>query len=224
MKTAVILASGPSLNEADVALVKESGLFTVAVSDAWRLAPWANVLLSQDIFWWQTYPEVIQAFAGRKLSPAPVPGVERLVLSERMSTSHNSGLAACEWAAQQGGFDRLLLVGFDMKGDHFFGRHPEHLVNTPPARFNVFLRQFEEFIHPAVEIVNCTKDSALVRYPYVDLREALGLPEPVAAAQVEASEEVLPEPPPVSPLAPEFPLVEQTPVASRRSLRRLGSN
>lgn len=57
-----VLATGPSLASEDVERVK--GRFhVIAVSDAFRLAPWADALVSADAAWWKAHPDA-KDFAG----------------------------------------------------------------------------------------------------------------------------------------------------------------
>lgn len=60
----------------------------IAVSDAYRLAPWADVLVSSDRAWWRHHqPE----FRGRRFSVVEFPGVDKFHGS---TTGTNSGLVA----------------------------------------------------------------------------------------------------------------------------------
>jgi hypothetical protein len=138
----------------------------IAVSDAYRLAPWAEVLVSSDRGWWRLHkPE----FEGRKLSGVPVDGIEQ---APGHVSGSNSGLIAIKVAVSMGA-KRILLLGFDMGGSHFFGPHPAPLRNTTAERFEVFKRQFREYQPKGVEIINCTPGSALECYPKMDLEQAL---------------------------------------------------
>jgi len=56
--TIVCMATGPSLTQADCDYVRELGVPTIAINDAHRLAPWANVLYSNDRMWWRKYKGV----------------------------------------------------------------------------------------------------------------------------------------------------------------------
>jgi hypothetical protein len=139
----------------------------VVVSDAYILAPWADALASNDRQWWGHHAEAMK-FAGQKFTSGTVDGVVKM--SHRGGS--NSGLLGIRVAMKLGA-TRVLLLGFDMGGDHFFGHHPEPLKNTPPARFEVFKAQFARFEHPGVEIINCTPGSALRCFPQMPLSEAL---------------------------------------------------
>lgn len=143
----------------------------VAVSDTYKLAPWADCLVSADASWWAHNPEAT-LFDGKKFGTMPdfqqVPGVERLGLLN----GANSGLVGLHVAVMQGA-TKVLLCGFDMGGTHYFGPHPAPLKNTTAERFEAFKRQFARFKPKGVEIVNCTDNSALKSYPFAKLEDML---------------------------------------------------
>lgn len=168
MRTFAVLATGPSMSQSVADSVRS--LPVVAVSDAWTLAPQAMALVSSDKAWWDVHPEA-HAFAGRKFcaSAVSVSGVESLP----GTSGWNSGLLAIRVALHLGA-ERVLLLGFDMRGDHFFGRHPEPLKNSEPKHFDRFRRQFAGWAVPAGrEIINCTPGSMLDTYPRRPLAEVL---------------------------------------------------
>lgn len=143
-----------------------------AVSDAYRLAPWADVLVSTDAAWWAMHADAKQ-FAGEKYTGAPVflpvPGVTRALWS---TPGTNSGLLACKTVHALGA-TRILLCGFDMRGSHFFGSHPPGLGSTAPQRFPALRQQFAEWRPAGVEIINCTPGSALTAYPFSTIETEL---------------------------------------------------
>jgi hypothetical protein len=69
---------------------------------------------------------------------------------------------------------RVVLVGFDMHGTHFFGTHPSPLRNT--GNFSGFIQRFEraaKSLPYGVEIINATPGSALTCFERLSLVEAL---------------------------------------------------
>lgn len=171
-----VLATGPSMSQAVADQVR--GLCkVVAVSDSYRMAPWADSLVSSDAAWWKANPGALQ-FEGPKWSAAPdfrkIEGVERFPSADNGS---NSGLLACQVAVSMGA-SVILLLGFDMRGSHFFGPHPAPLKNTQPTRFEVFHRQFARFKPRNIRIINCTPGSSLKCYPMADLDACLAEPAP----------------------------------------------
>lgn len=171
MSVWAVLATGPSMSQA-VADQVRGRCRVVAVSDAYRLAPWADALASTDAAWWAAHPEARQTPA-QKFTGAPyfqpIEGVDRL---PHASSGTNSGLFGC-MVARHLGAHTLLLCGFDMRGSHFFGAHPEGLSNTTPNQFEIFQRQFSQWWPKGLAIVNCTPGSALKAYPALALDAAL---------------------------------------------------
>lgn len=164
-----VIATGLSLTQAQVDAVRP--LRVVVVSDAYKLAPWAEALVSADKAWWRHHnPE----FAGRRFSALPAPRMD-LEIMTGIPMGSNSGLWAVHQAAKLGA-TRILLLGFDLGGTHFFGEHPEPLKNTKPERFEVFKEQFNRYRPKGVEIINCTPGSALKCFPSLPLEEALQCP------------------------------------------------
>ncbi|GAB3282618.1 hypothetical protein GCM10027347_58970 [Larkinella harenae] len=168
MTTYVILATGQSLTEADVEHVRGKST-VIAVSDAYRLAPWADMLVSRDTAWWTQHPEA-KAFKGRKISYHDDHRDIEQIRPIGAPVSCNSGLYAM-FIARDLGASKIILLGFDLHGTHFFGPHPAPLNNTSKERFAHFIRQFRYWRGP--EVINCTPNSALTQFPYQPLREVL---------------------------------------------------
>lgn len=181
MTTWAILASGPSMSQEVADSVR--GLPTIAVSNTYELAPWADVLVSNDRRWWVNYPKSLE-FAGEKicgLCIEPPNGVTKF--AGAMSGS-NSGLLALMVAVKKGA-TRVLLFGFDMAGSHYFGDHPQPLMNPTHVRFKKFREQFAAYKPSGVEIINCTVNSALKCYKFGDPKDYLPQPEPEPEPVIE---------------------------------------
>lgn len=190
-ETVVVAAPGPSLSVEVAGQCR--GARTIAVQDAYRLMPWADVLYGCDAKWWDVH-KGCPAFAGErwsshddatnaKIDAAKAYGL-RLIAGEggdEFSTdpaliryAGNSGFQAVNLALHFGA-RRIVLVGFDMRGTHYFGSHPKPLTN--PTGFDAFIRAFTKaalFLPAGVSIVNATPGSALRCFPVVDLAEVLG--------------------------------------------------
>lgn len=167
-----VLATGPSLTQAVVNSVRYR-CNVVAVSDSFKLAPWADVLVSTDGKWWGAHPDALE-FKGRRFSGAPdfvkLDGVERVPAA----TNINSGLLGVMVAVKLGA-TRVLLCGLDMRlpGQHFFGKHPAPLRSSEARHLEMFKRQFAAYQPRGVEIFNCTGGSALSCYPVSTIEEQL---------------------------------------------------
>lgn len=173
----------------------------LAVNDAYRLLPWAEVLYACDAAWWDVqyahgpYIQSIQSFAGERWSSHDKARNQKLAHAQRYrlrlvagreaegfsfdpSVIHyggNSGYQALNLALLMGA-KRVILVGFDMRmvngQRHFFGKHPAKLRNV--GNYQHFIAKFAKAarrLPKGVEIINATPGSALNCFPYQRLEE-----------------------------------------------------
>lgn len=203
----VVAATGPSLT-ADVAAKVRKARWpsekcrVVAVNDAYRLLPYADVLYACDEKWWTLHIEdVRKMFHGERWTTHEenlggngqhvndkralvdyglnfVRGRDGDVFSADPGTIHygsNTGFQAVGLAILKGA-TRVILVGFDMRKvdgrGHFFGDHPAGLHNRSDYRDFIVPFQCAAKSCP-VPIVNATRGSALDCFPMVDLDTAL---------------------------------------------------
>lgn len=170
----VVIATGQSLTQAQVDHVRvcrDAGKCkAVAVSNAWELAPWADALVSNDRAWWRHHATAM-GFAGRKFAGVNLKGVEYLRAGGGYPSGCNSGLQGMRVAYEHLGATRILLIGLDLHGTHYFGPHPKQLRNTTEQRFNVMRAQFAKW--RGCEVVNCSPGSALTHFKFGDLFEIL---------------------------------------------------
>lgn len=169
MTTFAVLATGESMSQALADYVRGK-CSVVAVSDAYKLAPWADALVSNDTSWWRVHHDALN-FRGRKFCGARYTGTERIPAVAPFLVGINSGLQGMR-VAQMLGATRILLLGFDMHGTHFFGSHPSPLSNTTAAKFRGHIRQFANW--SGCEVINCTPGSALKRFPFSTIEVELG--------------------------------------------------
>lgn len=182
MKTAICIATGASLTQEDVDYVRGKGRVYV-VNDAYKLAPWADVLYACDYDWWAYHKPV---FAGEKFSICPRAhkdfGTQFLETSSNewsfdvgaIGTGGNSGYQCLNLAVLDGA-DRVVLLGYDMQvktRKHFFGEHPAEINHG--SDYNGWIKRFIRVadIIPA-QVINCTRDSALNCFPKMELRDVL---------------------------------------------------
>lgn len=192
-----MLGSGPSLTQADVDYCRDKAVI-LAVKDAIRLAPWADVLYSSDSRWlvyhrgWPSFLGLKYTIAQRQHA-APTKEQERLsdwqVLRNTgdsgietdptgLRTGRNSGAAAINLAVHLGA-GRIVLLGFDMglgpnKEPHFYGKHPYGQVTQP---WRLFLQHYAAMVQPlealGIAVVNCSRETALPCWVRQPLMEAL---------------------------------------------------
>lgn len=193
--TIVCIGGGPSLTAADVEMCRGRAP-VVAISDAWRLAPWADVLYSCDPTWWRVHGGV-PAFGGLKYGLAHPkerhePGVIALAntgdhglerepsgLRAGLRGGSNSGYQAINLSVHLGA-SRIVLLGYDMQPaangrTHWFGAHSDPLKNASP--YGMFRRSFEALVDPlraiGVVVVNASRQTALTAFPRQPLDAAL---------------------------------------------------
>jgi hypothetical protein len=198
----IVAATGPSLTAEVARRCLASQHRVLAVSDAWRLMPWATALYSCDHAWWQHH-QGATGFGGEKWSSHGTVGNEKVLAAERWGLNlvrgkdgkgfstdpavihygGNSGFQAVNLAILFGAV-RIVLVGFNLRHvgekSHFFGDHPGRLRTC--SRYQTFLGAFRtaaKTLPPGVVIVNATPNSALDCFPRLDLDEALNAKEAV---------------------------------------------
>lgn len=167
-----VLATGQSLTREQVELCLAHELKLVAVSDAWRIAPEADILVGSDAAWWRHYPEA-KTQGGIEYCAAAEWDTCRV---QRMGARFgiNSGLLGIMAAVRHGAED-IILLGFDMHGSHFFGKHPAPFHNSTQVQFDSFQREFAEYHPEGVGIINCTPNTHLKAYPRHNLEQVLCL-------------------------------------------------
>jgi hypothetical protein len=168
--------------------VRKSKLVTIVVNDTHRLAPWADALYAADAKWWAYHAQQALKFEGLKITRDVVPWdcVLQLQVSGKsgfdpdpsfIRTGNNSGYQALHVAIHAGA-RRILLCGFDMHGQHWFGEHPHGLADAiSDVQRKLFIPEFEKLApllpEMGVDVVNCTPDSALTCFPMMRLDDAL---------------------------------------------------
>lgn len=172
MNVCAVLATGPSMNQA-VADSVRGRCIVIAVSDAYKLAPDADALVSNDSKWWRFHKKEAFEFKGRKFCGARFPGTEFIKPTKGHDATSNSGLQGMRVARDYYSAHKILLLGFDQHGTHFFGLHPSPLKNTSDSRRAVHQKQFAKFDQTTCRVVNCTPGSALTCFPMGVLEQEL---------------------------------------------------
>lgn len=174
MQTWLVIASGQSLNQSDVEyvrLAKVSGEIqgVIAVSNVGiDLAPWADALVSHDSKWWRNNPKAFNLNM-RKFSRTGITLTEKFIPDHKQGC--NSGYMAIQIARDIYKAERILLLGFDMHGTHYFGPHTGGLKNTSENDFKRHIMQFDKWSGP--EVINCSPGSALKVFENKSLYEVL---------------------------------------------------
>jgi hypothetical protein len=177
-----ILCPGPSMSKVVADSVRH--LRVIAVNNAFELAPDAEALVANDMAWWNKNPKA-KDFTGRKFSTNIISGVERVIASN-VGTDSCSGVLGLE-VAKILGATRILLLGADFHGSHYFGEYANGLKNTTDARRKVHAKQFANWgrAHPKIEIFNCTQGSELRAFPMARLESFINGDSPRLACATE---------------------------------------
>lgn len=187
-----VLCSGPSLTAEDAAKVAD--LPRIVTNATYRLVPDADVVYGSDVFFWR-HPEYADVFRhpGWKVSVEQVQGVAPYLPDEvkvlrnlgfegfsdrqdAIKTGGNSGYAAIHVAASAGAKE-IVVLGLDLQGTHWHGKHPQGLNNPREQSFVRWHRRFgilaKELERRGVKVWNCSPASALEAFEKCPLSRVL---------------------------------------------------
>lgn len=195
--TVVILASGPSLSEDQCEAVRAwrqaetaQPRRVIAINNTFRRALWADMLYACDVNWWNVYiNEAVATFAGEFWTQDVRAQREHRIkyvessradgLGKRPGVIHqggNSGYQAIN-LAYQAGAEKIVLLGLDMHGTHWHGKHVNGLPNTSDWLFRIWIKNFDALASDlraeGVDVVNCSPDSAVRCFRPSPLNEEL---------------------------------------------------
>lgn len=174
----------------------------VCVNDAIKLAPWADAVYAADTSWWRQVGTHVVTDALRvscqdtefrqvhvlRYRPGVVLETDPRYVAigkqrgdDGVAHGGNSGYQAVNLAYHLGAA-RIVLLGYDMGvGEdgalHWFGRHPVGLNNPTERALARWALAFNG-LAPAlaaegVEVVNCSRRTALTCFPRAELEEVL---------------------------------------------------
>lgn len=189
-ETGVVIASGPSLCDADVRYCQGRARVCV-VNDNYKIAPWADVLYAADGPWWDAHGGAAD-FLGQKwtqdVHAAKRFGLNYVACKYLPGISHdpallhagfNSGFQAVNLMFLMG-CRKIVLLGFDMKlgkngQKHWFGNHPKQLNRAFDAGkwarcMDKVARRYEK---AGVEIINASRETALLEYRRASIGDCL---------------------------------------------------
>lgn len=179
IRPVLILGTGPTLKKFDVGPFVGRA-FIIAVNDAYRLCPRADMFYACDFDWWVFHGMNLRDLPGEKVTlrhddATPVNALAREVKAikpERRGFSldhnkiymgHNSGFQALQLAVHR--TNRVFMAGFDMGATgntHFFGNHPDSIAVG--SDYNLFVEDFrsqQAAIRAAARVSLITTPSAL---------------------------------------------------------------
>ena len=190
--TVIVMASGQSLTRHDADTVRH--LPRIVTNGTYRIARDADIIYGSDAMFW-IHPDYADVWTcpGIKVSVEQITNIhpntpeQVRVLRNRgadgfteepghIKTGGNSGYAAIHLAASAGA-NRIILLGLDMTGTHWHGKHPVGLNNPRETFFVKAMRRFE-LLAPAlrqrgIEVLNCSPISQLECFPKARLADCI---------------------------------------------------
>jgi hypothetical protein len=173
----IVAAPGPSLTADVVQRARFKRWIdkwnVIAVNDAYRLMPWADVVYGCDNAWWKVHGQC-KGFHGERWAcheqdpnPRELHGNDKRELDAQIGLNLVNGLAGNEFSMRpeyirygpNAGFQainlallfgctHIVLVGFDMRHvnckAHFFGEHPVSLRRTADHEYRAMAQDFEQ--------------------------------------------------------------------------------
>jgi hypothetical protein len=188
---AIVCATGPGLTSSVIETVKSAKdrFLIIGVNDTYKVIDFMDEHYSCDARWWKVHGEKVNALRpglsswcyddeGEKYGCKRISGIGKPGFSTDPSLIHfgsNSGYQALN-LAYLWGCTKMLLVGFNMQKvnnrSHFFeGREKSLNTNSPYHKFVLNYNTIQEDI--ANRIINCTPNSALTKFKYQPLEEAI---------------------------------------------------
>lgn len=190
----IVAATGETLTKHVAAACVASGCPIIAIKEASLRIPTADVLYACDAHHWKRY-EGYPNFRGEKWSSHSSRSYDnKLEVAEKYSLRLVRGVAgktfsvdpsfihygnstgfqaiglAIHWMRKPG---RIVLVGFDMRGEYFFGHHPRGRALANFGPYMPFFETAAKSLPEGVEIVNCSPNTALECFPKMLLEDVL---------------------------------------------------
>lgn len=200
-ETCAILGGGPSLNASDIDAVRAAGVRTIAVNNSYADAPWADILLFNDLRWWFWHHDnpAFVGFRGRKAAlhqfELKAKHPEYLLLGNAharrgmqrglsltpgwLVPGGNVGYTAMNMAVQLGA-KKILLLGIDMGWHngrtHYHNGHPvKSKEDCYPVMIKAFNSAVDQLHDLGVEVINCSMISRLNCFPKYSVTSTLGV-------------------------------------------------
>lgn len=189
-RTVAVIASGPSLTRRDCDAVSASSCLVLAVNNSWEMCWRVDALYACDLSWWRAY--------GRKLPHIPekysqdgracdeygaqyVNSIEAPGFSMMPGVVHrggNGGYQALNLAVLSGA-SRIIMLGYDCKmsddgRQHWHADHPRGMNNPERhLKSGAWASRYDTIGQLPCDVVNCTRDTAIKRFPRRDLEDVL---------------------------------------------------
>ena len=182
----VVMASGPSLNDADIETVRQwreagENRYVIVTNTTYKSALWADCLAFHDFKWWKKYGHDVTAnFKGERVTITTSVNSSLVTILPRpgFDSYGNSGAMAINLAVLAGA-KRIITLGLDCQYTggkrHHFGDHPPGLGNARSlAKWpNGFKRLAGHAKNKGVEVINASRETALECFSRAALEDVL---------------------------------------------------
>lgn len=186
-----IVASGPSTSKTVVESLRNR-IHVIAIKKNVELCPWADAVYGCDAAWWRSV-HGLPDYKGLKLSWVNggckhYRDIGRIEIAEKthkllldepglVGSGGNSGFQVVNLVAQFG-VTGILGIGFDLLGNHWYGRNAWPMANNPDS--SNFQRWKSAFDNAAadlkamgIEFINTSSKSALSCFEHKSVEQAL---------------------------------------------------
>lgn len=194
-EVAVMMATGPSLTSEVIETVRpyhaQGKVRVFGCNDTYKIVDYLDVFYACDGAWWDRHPNVLKTLpsnchpwtqemrvaAAQKINYIAGSHQNNLCMNrnDHIHYGSNSGFQQLNLAWHYG-CRKFLLVGYNMQPIdnkyHYFGDHPQGLAQRSP--YAKFVKYFDTISNDVKDlIINCTPQSALTNFKYMNLKEAL---------------------------------------------------
>jgi hypothetical protein len=190
-----IIATGQSAKNANIGLLKGRVKVIAIKEAAVDLCPWADVAYGCDAPWWK-HRKGLPEFAGLKIGwdeKIPFQDVRRIKIKRALPNGYvdkiltdqpgvigggqNSGFQAANLAIQFGA-NRIMLIGFDLSGEHYYGRNDWFKAGNPDKSvFDACIKTWADnadlLRSLGVQVINTNNGSALRCFPKHSIDDAM---------------------------------------------------
>ena len=191
----LVIGSGPSLRPEDIEAAKAAGLPTIGCNDNFVFNP--DVLYVADPPWvdanlecqshpdkWTVSESIAEKYpdAGWNCIQVEVTGGKAGLSFDPYMVHHgfNAGYQMLNWAMLAGA-KKIILTGYDMQPDgermRWRGRHPGGVEKGGAEKFAKWRAKFAttvpDLASAGVEVINCTRSTALECFPVAALSDTL---------------------------------------------------
>ena len=176
MKTAVCVASGPSLTAEDCDRAATVADWMIACNESWRVATWAHAIYAGDFRWWEIHHHEVPSRLERWTCSATAAHRYRLNFHHAPQKVYNSGQRAIQLCIEKG-YERIILLGYDCSvknGTHWHGDHPKN-KNPDQQAVDRWQDHFASIDVGGVDVINCSRETELRAFRRMTLENAIAL-------------------------------------------------